>query len=107
MLTEDSTEAALGGSGIRLAYSCTVHRTIALHTRVILHRNSRSYTQLAYALDMRLHKHSRLPPVTAAAAAAAARAIVIVNIRRAYAILQLTRSYPIRIGIWNRTYKAL
>ena len=56
---------------------------------------------------MRLHKHSRLPPVTAAAAAAAARAIVIVNIHRAYAILQLTRSYPIRIGIWNRTYKAL
>ena len=105
MLTEDSTEAALGGSGIRLAYASTVHRAIALHTRVILHRNSRSYTQLACALGMRLHIHSRLPPVTAAAAAA--RAIVIVNIYRAYAILQLTRSYPIGIGIWNWTYRAL
>ena len=82
VLTDESTEAALGGSGIRLAYARTVHRAVALHTRVVLHRNSRSYTQLAYALDMRLYIHSRLPPV----ATAAARAIVIVSIYRAYAI---------------------
>ena len=79
VFTEESTEAALGGSGIRLAYACAVHK--AIHTRVVLDRNSRSYIWLAYALDMRFYIHLRLPP----ARAAAARAIVIVSICRAYA----------------------
>ena len=81
MLTEESIEAALGGSSIRLAYTYAVYR--AVYTRVVLDQNGRGYIQLAYAPDMRLYIHSRLP----LARAAVVRAIVIISIYRAYAIL--------------------
>ena len=81
MLTEESIEAALGGSGICLAYAYAVHR--AVHTRVILDRNGRGYIQLAYTPDMRLYIHLRLP----LARAAIARAIVIISIYHIYTIL--------------------
>ena len=81
MLTKESIKAALGGSGIRLAYTYAIHR--AVHTRVILDQNSWGYIQLAYTPDMRLYIHSRLP----LARAAVARAIVIVSIYRVYTIL--------------------
>jgi len=81
VLTKESTEAALGRSGIRLAYAYAVHR--AVYTRVILDQNGWGYIQLAYAPNMRLYIHSRLP----LARAATVRAIVIISIYRAYAIL--------------------
>ena len=81
MLTKESTEAVLGGSGIRLAYAYVVYR--AVYTRVVLDRNGWGYIQLAYALDIQLYIHLHLPP----ARATAARAIVIISIYRAYAIL--------------------
>ena len=80
VFTKESTEAALGGSGIRLVYTYAVHK--AIYTRVVLDRNSRGYIQLAYALDMRFYIHLRLPLERATAA----RAIVIISICRVYAI---------------------
>ena len=80
VFTKESIEAALGGSGIHLVYTYTVHK--ARYTRVVLDRNSRGYIQLAYTLDMRFYIHLRLPP----ARAAAVRAIVIISICRAYTI---------------------
>jgi len=50
VLTKESIEAALGGSGIRLVYAYAVYR--AVYTRVILDQNGRGYIQLAYAPDM-------------------------------------------------------
>jgi len=81
VLTKESIEAVLGGSGIYLAYTYAVYR--AVHTRVILDWNGQGYIQLAYTLDMRLYIHLRLP----LARAAVAYAIVIISIYRVYAIL--------------------
>jgi len=80
VFTKESTEAVLGGSSIRLAYTCAVYK--AIYTYVILDRNSQGYIQLAYTLDMRFYIHLRLP----LARAATARAIVIVSIYYTYII---------------------
>ena len=79
-LTAESTDAGLGRSSLRLAYTHSLRRALLAPTRVILDHYSWGCIRLAYAMDIRRFVYLRLPPATTATA----RTLSIVSIYLIY-----------------------